>query len=439
MTSLAQTLYANPYQGYAYSYPHKTAYRMFEPPLFLKDVWATEDKSSLFLYLHIPFCEMRCGFCNLFTMANPEQDLVGSYLDALERQAIVVRAALGNASFAQMAVGGGTPSFLEVDELQRLFSIITNRMGATPKNIPVSFEVSPKTVTLDKLQLLKENGVDRISIGIQSFIEEESKLLGRPQRNSEVENALGLIRDSQFDVFNIDLIYGGAGQTPSSWDQTLRRTMEYAPEEVFLYPLYVRPLTGLDKMGLSWDNFRLQLYRQGRDFLLEHGYTQVSMRMFRKKNSRSNNGVAYCCQEDGMVGLGSGARSYTADVHYSSEYAVGRKGVKSIIRDFTGQSDYDFSQVHYGVTLTPDEKKRRYVIKSLLHGEGLVLKRFRGLYSADPITEYSQIRQLIDAGFALISDDVLRLTADGMELSDSIGPALYSDSVISLMEQYSLR
>ena len=83
MIDLSDTITANPYTGYAYSYPHKTAYREFLPALALDDVWAREDKSSLFLYIHIPFCEMRCGFCNLFTMANPAQDQVAAYLQAL--------------------------------------------------------------------------------------------------------------------------------------------------------------------------------------------------------------------------------------------------------------------------------------------------------------------------------------------------------------------
>src|SRR5829696_9119035 len=93
--SLAQLeLPASPYVSYTYSYPHKTAYRPLTPPRELHDVWADERKNALFLYVHVPFCEMRCGFCNLFTTANPKSDLALAYLDALERQARRVRAAL---------------------------------------------------------------------------------------------------------------------------------------------------------------------------------------------------------------------------------------------------------------------------------------------------------------------------------------------------------
>ncbi|MEV6279074.1 hypothetical protein [Nocardia sp. NPDC051832] len=100
-----------PYQSYVYGYPHKTAYRPLDDRPLLSDLWAREPADALSLYAHIPFCEYRCGFCNLFTRIGAPDDLTGRYLDALERQAIAVRAALGDrpAHFAAAAFGGGTP------------------------------------------------------------------------------------------------------------------------------------------------------------------------------------------------------------------------------------------------------------------------------------------------------------------------------------------
>src|SRR5690606_40791645 len=110
-----------PYQSYVYAYPHKTAYRPLRPEPLLRDVWAGEDLDTLFLYLHVPFCEMRCGFCNLFTRTGATEDLTGAYLDALDRQATAVLDALGDgASFATSAFGGGTPTYLTASELERL-------------------------------------------------------------------------------------------------------------------------------------------------------------------------------------------------------------------------------------------------------------------------------------------------------------------------------
>src|SRR5688572_12158890 len=89
------------YQAYSYSYPHKTAYREFTQPVDLKSAWAKEKRDALFLYLHIPFCEMRCGFCNLFTTSNPEVSFEREYLNTLERQAEQVGRALGDSKFAR--------------------------------------------------------------------------------------------------------------------------------------------------------------------------------------------------------------------------------------------------------------------------------------------------------------------------------------------------
>src|SRR5687768_14409673 len=121
-TELHPVLTGSPYAGYVYAYPHKTAYRPFAPRP-LNESWATESRAGLFLYVHVPFCTMRCGFCNLFTTANPKTDLVTFYLEALRRQADVVRVAIPDATFARFAVGGGTPTYLNEAELDELFGI----------------------------------------------------------------------------------------------------------------------------------------------------------------------------------------------------------------------------------------------------------------------------------------------------------------------------
>lgn len=449
------------YVGYTYSYPHKTAHRPLEPARSLSGVWANEDKSGLFLYLHVPFCEMRCGFCNLFSVSGLDERFVERYLDALARQAAIVKAHLGPATVARVAVGGGTPTCLAPAQLERLLAVSLEVFGVRPGAVPVSVETSPATVTAERLAILRDFGVDRVSLGVQAFDEAEVQRLGRPQRSRAVEVALDALRSFGFETLNLDLVYGGAGQTIAEWRACLDRALGWAPEEIYLYPLYVRPLTGLGRARASLDRRaplgvpaderedpRVVLYREGREHLLARGYRQVSMRMFvredpsalRPQEPRANLSVpVYRCQEDGMVGLGCGARSYTHRLHYAWPYAVGRAEVRRILTGYLATSDDAFGKASFGIELDRQERARRYVLLSLLQEEGLDLARYRQRFFQSPWDDLPELARLESDGLIERSGAVLRLTEVGLERSDAIGPWLYSAPVRRRMEAFEWR
>ncbi len=439
MTTLEPNiLTSSPYQSYTYAYPHKTAYRRLEPAITLSELWQFEARDALFLYIHIPFCEMRCGFCNLFTTVNAPQSLERAYLQTLERQAVRVREALGDAKFARFVIGGGTPTYLEPDDLERLFVIAQNIYGIDFASTPTSVETSPATATSDRLEVLKKYGVDRVSIGVQSFIESEVHSVGRTQQNSQVFKAFETIRSISIPILNIDLIYGLAFQTPTSWLESLRVALEWQAEEIFLYPLYVRPLTGLGNTKRSWDDMRLDLYLLGRDFLCANGYEQVSMRMF-KRHLQTSSSINYDCQNDGMVGLGCGARSYTKSLHYSSEYAVGQTGVREILHDFVLRPDSSFEVASHGFKLDLLEQKRRFTIQGLLQVSGLEFDFYRSRFASDVFADLPQLKTLLEQNLAVQTNLRLQLTSAGLERSDAIGAWLYSSQVQDLMQGYKLR
>jgi oxygen-independent coproporphyrinogen-3 oxidase len=433
---MVKTIFDNIYEGYAYSYPHKHSYRRLNN-LSLSSLWQEEKKDALFLYVHLPFCEMRCGFCNLFTIANPQNNMVDAYLQTLEQEAAAIKNLVTPQSFGQLAVGGGTPSFLQPHQLEKLFTII-RKLGGKPEQMPSSFEVSPATVTREKLRLLNEQGIDRISMGVQSFLEPEIKALGRPQKNNEVYAALDLLKQYPFATINLDLIYGAYGQTLSSWLHSVQEVIRHEVEEVFMYPLYVRPLTGITKLNQQSADNRFLFYREAKQMLLASGYRQVSMRMFRKENTPYKQAArSYSCQEDGMIGLGAGARSYTRLVHYSSEYAVARQNIRSIIEKYIAKSH--FNEVDYGIELNKEEQQRRFVIKSVLHGTGLDVNRYQTLYGHDVLQQYPLLQELLTADMAFIQNGIFLLTENGLDYSDAIGPALYSADIKQLITEFELQ
>ncbi|MGW1725726.1 STM4012 family radical SAM protein [Streptomyces sp. NPDC002306] len=441
----------SPYQSYVYAYPHKTAYRKLEDRPRLRTLWEAEPKDALSLYLHIPFCEVRCGFCNLFTRIGAPDGLSGAYLDALDRQASAVRDALGEPGpgpvrFATAAFGGGTPTFLTAAELERLCDIAEHRMGADLRAVPLSVEASPATATADRLEVLAARGTTRLSLGVQSFDDTEARAAVRPQRRADVEAALGRIRDARIPVLNIDLIYGIDGQTDESWLRSLDAALAWRPEELYLYPLYIRPLTGLGRRAgdadPAWDEQRLRLYRLGRDHLLGHGYTQQSMRMFRRADAPPQGADDYACQTDGMIGLGCGARSYTAGLHYSFDYAVGTHEIRSIVDDYVSRPAADFAHAEYGRPIDADEARRRHLLQSLLQAEGLATADYRARFDGRaPADDFGgELERFTALGWLEDGDPgtraTLRLTPEGLAHSDAIGPELFSPAVRAAMAAY---
>jgi oxygen-independent coproporphyrinogen III oxidase len=412
---------------YAYSYPHKSSYGPLSPPVPIASAWRYEDVSRLSLYVHVPFCEMRCGFCNLFTQSQPADIVVEAYLATLVRQMNVVRAAVPTATFSQFALGGGTPTFLSSAQLESLLSQVETTFGQSIGRLPASVEVSPTTATKDRLDVLAGFGVQRISVGVQSFEAADAHEMGRPQKAHVAHEAIERIRACGFPVLNIDLIYGGAHQTCESWLESLRQALRYRPEELYLYPLYVRPETGLARVGSRSFQHRADLYLAARGLLGERGYEQASLRCFRLPQSGSPS--SYGCQRDGMIGLGCGARSYTERLHYSTRFAVTQAGIRSILAAWIAQTDLDFALATHGIWLSEDEQRRRFIILSLLQAEGLAIAEFRERFPSSAVDDVPEVAGLIERGWLVRTGDRYVLTQRGLQYSDTVGPLLYSQPV----------
>ncbi|MEJ2612017.1 MAG: STM4012 family radical SAM protein [Candidatus Thiodiazotropha sp.] len=424
-----------PYQNYVYSYPHKTSYREFKKTTLLKEAWESENKRALFLYVHIPFCEMRCGYCNLFTTAHPDPQWVDDYLAALHRQASVTANYLGDGfRFEQLAIGGGTPTYLTPEQLQRLFHVLRNELSLNAQGISV--EVSPATADAERLALLQQQGVTRISIGVESFDKEELHALGRPQKPDQVDRTLLRIRDIGVACLNIDLIYGSAAYSLKRWRYTIDRALAYQPEELFLYPLYVRPLTGLArKQQRQPEDHRLEAYFEARERLLTAGYHQTSMRMFVRADSRESRGQ-YRCQEDGMIGLGAGARSYTQSLHYSSHYAVDSSQIGQIISHYNQATEASLAQATYGYRLDREDQYRRYVLLSLLQESGLQCADYQQRFGSKVLDDLPEIGLLEDFGLGELQSEFIRLNERGIAYSDLIGSWLFSRRVRERMTEW---
>lgn len=161
------------------------------------------------------------------------------------------------------------------------------------------------------------------------------------------------------------------------------------------------------------------------------------MRRFAKEDAGTAKPILdYSCQEEGMVGLGCGARSYTRHVHYASRYGVSRKATESIIADYIATDRYDTAD--YGIVLSLEEQKRRFILKAILHSEGLKLEDYSQRFGQSLWSDYPELSNLLHSGLGQEGDGILRLTTEGMGYSDSIGDWFISGEIREQMERFVL-
>jgi oxygen-independent coproporphyrinogen-3 oxidase len=151
-------------------------------------------------------------------------------------------------------------------------------------------------------------------------------------------------------------------------------------------------------------------------------------------------GPVYCCQADGMIGLGVGARSYTQTLHYSDDWAVGSAGIREIVGAWIERSDAQLRVARYGIELSADEQRRRWLIQSLLQQQGLALHEYAARFGADVFADFSaELEQLRVHGLLELTQDHLRPTTIGLEWADAIAPWLYSEPVRAASREFELR
>lgn len=420
----------NPYVQYMYSYPHKTAYGPLSG-IRLEDYMQRLLGGQNSLYFHIPFCQSKCGYCNLFSVTGQSDEFMSAYVDAMEKQAEQLRTILPErADFSDLTLGGGTPLLLSEKQLERVFFLARDRMGFEGESVIV--ETSPAQTTEEKAALLKENGVTRVSMGVQSFHDEELRTLNRRHRVWQVHRAARILKKSKFPCINLDLIYGIPGQTVESLLDSAGQAAAYEPEEMFVYPLYIKNGTFLaQKMSIHPETV-YGMYQELRDFLKERGYKQLSMRRFVKDPDSLDQGS---CGFGNTISVGCGGRSYIGELHFCTPFALGQKSCMDILQKYMQKKD--FLEVTHGYLLSEEEMRRRYVIKNILFCCGIDKEEYRCWFDSEPERDYPLLTEWIRSGLAVADSAKICLTEKGISLSDFLGPKLMSEEIREKMRKWS--
>ena len=414
------------YVSYMYSYPHKTAYRTLTPPVSLSPYLERLEGREASLYFHVPFCAHKCGYCNLFSQQCCDAERISLYLHTMRRQAEQLSVAAQGLKFTSFAVGGGTPLILDEGQLEELFCL-AELFGVHPSRVFTSVETSPEYTQKSVLRQLRARGVERLSMGVQSFNETELKKLKRRPGLGTVVGALENIVEAGFPQFNLDLIYGIEGQTVESFMRSLNTALTYRPNELFIYPLYVRPGTRIDVR--STDDIGYAIYKSARELLGGQGFVQTSMRRFVRRETTA---TEFSCGDEVMLSCGAGGRSYLGNLHYATPYAVRQQAIADEIDHYIRTTD--FMTAANGFLLSTEEMQIRFIIKNLMYHRGVDLAEYEKRFGEKP--DRNLFREFTDRGWIEETGRIVRLTEEGMAYSDYIGQAFISPVVRKLMSEY---
>ena len=414
------------YVSYMYSYPHKTAYRTLTPPVSLSPYLERLEGREASLYFHIPFCAHKCGYCNLFSQQCCDAERISLYLHTMRRQAEQLSVAAQGLKFTSFAVGGGTPLILDEGQLEELFCL-AELFGVHPSRVFTSVETSPEYTQKSVLRQLRARGVERLSMGVQSFNETELKKLKRRPGLGTVVGALENIVEAGFPQFNLDLIYGIEGQTVESFMRSLNTALTYRPNELFIYPLYVRPGTRINVR--STDDIGYAIYKSARELLVGQGFVQTSMRRFVRRETTE---TEFSCGDEVMLSCGAGGRSYLGNLHYATPYAVRQQAIADEIGHYIRTTD--FMTAANGFLLSTEEMQIRFIRKNLMYHRGVDLAEYEKRFGEKP--DRNLFREFTDRGWIEETGRIVRLTEEGMAYSDYIGQAFISPVVRKLMSEY---
>lgn len=359
------------------------------------------------LYIHIPFCKKKCKYCD-FVSFEKKDCFFDAYIDALLCEA----KEYDKEKIDTVFIGGGTPSLLTSHQLKKLLDGISEIFDIQP-DCEYTIEINPKTLDEEKLTVMKNSPINRLSIGVQSFCDKELSAIGRIHNSKTAYDTAELVKQYGFSNFNLDIMLGLPYQTKESLLNTLKTAVSLNPTHLSCYSLILEentPLFDEYENGIYEelpDDEDRKLYYFTRDFLKENGYYQYEISNFAKPGFSSKHNLKYWnCDE--YIGLGVAAHSYINGTRFYNCDSL---------------SDYLKKNFHSDEKniLSENDKMSEYIIMRLRLCEGISENAFFKRFKTNFYTAYKKtIDKFISSGHMEHKNNSYRLTEHGMDVSNSV-------------------
>jgi oxygen-independent coproporphyrinogen-3 oxidase len=374
------------------------------------------------IYIHIPFCKRACHYCNFHFSTSLK--LKNAFVDALLKEIAIRQNYLGGEQVKTIYLGGGTPSMLDASDLHEILKSVQQQFHVEP-TAEVTLEANPDDISGEKLRSWRELGLNRLSIGIQSFFEEDLRWMNRAHDAQQARSCIEMAQAEGFENISIDLIYGAPTLTDQNWMRNLRTAVEYNIPHLSCYALTVEPGTALDIMTRRKKVPEIASEDQARQFhlmtdlLQSAGYDHYEISNFALPGKRSRHNSAYWSGET-YIGLGPSAHSFNG---CSRQWNVSNNAsyIDALRED----------RIPFEVeVLTEVQRFNEYVMTSIRTMEGTDLRRVAERFGNTMRARLSEkLLAFHSKGWVHVIKDAIILTEEGKLFADGIAAELFEEEV----------
>jgi oxygen-independent coproporphyrinogen III oxidase len=371
--------------------------------------------NSLGLYLHIPYCLHKCGYCDF--NSHPENQAEAEvYISALLAEIDHYAVKLKGKKVPTVFFGGGTPTILPPAHLDKILGRVKNRFNLTP-SCEISIEANPATVEYETLEQIRLSGFNRISIGVQSFDAEELKLLERVHNQEEIHTTVDRARQAGFDNLSLDLMFSLPGQSPEKWKSHLQQAVNKKPDHLSAYGLTIEPATSFFKLQergllqLPHEDIQLEMLETTIDILQSAGYEHYEISNYAKPGYECQHNLNYWDNGE-YLGLGAGASSYlngerfkniNLPSRYIREVQAGGTAVESTER------------------LEPLHAMGETIMLGLRQLKGISIENFENRFQVSFNTVYGKVlAPLLEERLITLNQNRMALSRKGLFIADSV-------------------
>lgn len=360
-----------------------------------------------YLYIHIPFCLEKCIYCDFYSVSFKSQ-IVRDYINALCQE---IKLRTPNSELRAIYIGGGTPTILPEKEIEGLLHAIRDNYSIN-SDAEITIEANPGTITAKKAESLLKSGINRISIGVQSFNDTELSVLGRSHDASDALEAVESVKKAGFNNISIDLIYGIPKQSLKDWEYSLRKAVEISPEHISTYELTPEKNTPLyedikfARIVMPEEELISDMYYRAIDVLNDHGYIHYEISNFAKPGFECRHNLNYWDRGE-YLGIGAGAHSF-----FNSRRTGNIRNVSGYIESL----NQGVLPVNEEVEIKDDDALKEYIFLGIRKTDGIDISLLSG--------KGPQIQKVVDE---LVSHDLvelkgnrLKLTRKGLILSNEV-------------------